>query len=86
MTENVENLILEMLKGLRNELKDFRTRYDIDTADLKQRMTSIERGIGGMKREAAELYDDHARQQSAIDRLSERLDRVEKRLELTGSP
>lgn len=83
MTDNVENLILEMLKGLRNELKSFRARYESDASDMKLRMTAIERGIGSMKRDAAEIYEDHARQQAAIDRLSERLDQVEKRLELS---
>lgn len=83
MTDNVENLILEMLKGLRNELKSFRARYESDASDMKLRMTAIERGIGSMKRDSAEMYEDHARQQAAIDRLSERLDQVEKRLELS---
>jgi|CXWL01.1.fsa_nt_gi uncharacterized coiled-coil protein SlyX len=85
MTENVENLVLEVLKGLRNDVRDFRTRFELDVSDLKQRMTGIERGIGGIKREVAEAYDEHARQQAAIDRLTERLDRIEKRLELTSS-
>lgn len=83
MSDNVENLILEMLKGLRNELKSFRARYESDASDMKLRMTAIERGIGSMKRDSAEMYEDHARQQAAIDRLSERLDQVEKRLELS---
>ena len=76
MSDNVENLILEMLKGLRNELKSFRARYESDASDMKLRMTAIERGIGSMKRDSAEMYEDHARQQAAIDRLSERLDQV----------
>jgi archaellum component FlaC len=82
MTENVENLVLEHLRALRNELREFRTRHDEDMSDIKQRLTTLERGIGGMKRDAAELYEDHARQQASIDRLAERIDRIERRLEL----
>jgi uncharacterized coiled-coil protein SlyX len=84
MTDNIENLVLEHLRSLRNELRDFRTRHDADMSDIKQRLTTLERGIAGMKRDSAELYDDHARQQAAIDRLSERMDRIERRLELRG--
>ena len=82
MTENVDNLVLEHLRALRNELREFRTRHDQDMSDIKQRLTTLERGIGGMKRDTAELYDDHARQQASIDRLAERIDRIERRLEL----
>jgi archaellum component FlaC len=82
MTENVENLVLEHLRALRNELREFRTRHDEDMSDIKQRLTTLERGIGGMKRDAAELYEDHARQQASIDRLAERIDRIERHLEL----
>lgn len=50
MSENVDNLILEMLKGLRGEVKDFRVRYEEDMDDLKARMSSLEssmlHGIG----------------------------------------
>lgn len=83
MTDNVENLVLEHLRALRNELREFRTRHDQDMSDIKQRLTTLERGIGGMKRDTAELYDDHARQQASIDRLAERVDRLERRLELS---
>ena len=42
MRENVDNLILEMLKGLRGDLKEFRNRYIEDMDDLKGRMSSLE--------------------------------------------
>jgi uncharacterized coiled-coil protein SlyX len=86
MTENVENLVLEHLRALRNELREFRTRHNEDMSDIKQRLTMLERGIGGMKRDTAELYDDHARQQAGIDRLAERVDRLERRLERRDEP
>ena len=84
MTENIDSLILEHLKGFRNEFKSFKSKYDEDMKDLKFRLTTLERGIGGMKRETADLYEDHARQQSAIDRLTDRIDKIERRLDLSN--
>lgn len=85
MADNVENLVLEHLRALRNELREFRTRHDQDMSDIKQRLITLERGIGGMKRDTAELYDDHARQQASIDRLAERVDRLERRLDIASA-
>lgn len=82
MTDNTEDLVLEMLKGLRNEVATLRTEMHEQFGDLKARMTAIERGIGGMKRDTAEIYDDHARQQASIDKLTARVERIERRLEL----
>jgi len=84
MTENIDNLILEHLKGFRNEFKTFKSKYDEDMKDLKARLTTLERGIGSMKRETADLYEDHARQQAAIDRLTDRIDKIERRLDLSN--
>ena len=49
MTDNVENIILEMLKGLRSDVKEFRLRYEEDVDDLKARMTSLEKSIVSVK-------------------------------------
>ncbi|PZN80084.1 MAG: hypothetical protein DM484_10430 [Candidatus Methylumidiphilus alinenensis] len=84
MTENIDSLILEHLKGFRNEFKSFKSKYDEDIKDIKLRLTTLERGIGSMKRETADLYEDHARQQAAIDRLTDRIDKIERRLDLSN--
>jgi len=55
MTENIDSLILEHLKGFRSEFKSFKSKYDEDMKDLKFRLTTLERGIGSMKRKAADL-------------------------------
>lgn len=81
--ENVENLLLEHLKGLRNEVRDFRAKTEEEFSEIKQRLSSLERGQAKGHAEYADLYGDHARQQSAIDRLNDRLNRIERRLELT---
>lgn len=78
MTENVENLVLEHRRALRAGQE----RMEYELREIKARLTSLERGQAKGHAEYADLYGDHARQQAAIDRLSERLDRIEKRLEL----
>lgn len=83
MTDNVENLVLEHLKSLRNELRDFRTRHDQDMDDLKYRLTSIERGQANMKHETADHYENYVRQQVSLDQVIKRLERIERRLELS---
>ena len=82
MTENVENLILEMLKGMRGELKDFRNRYTDDMDDLKARMSSLETSMVSVKRDVNHGDDVDARQQVALDKIMKRLERIENRLEL----
>lgn len=84
MSDNVENLILEHLKGFRNEFRDFRTKYDQDIDDIKHRLTTIERGQGGMKHDAADQYDNYVRQQISIDQLAKRIEHLERQLELIG--
>lgn len=79
-----DNIVLEMLRGLRSDIATFRNDTRADLNDIKERMLTIERGIGGMKRDSADLFDDHARQQSAIDRIIQRIEILEKRLEIQG--
>lgn len=82
MTDNVENLLLEMLKGLRNDLKEFRSRYEDDMDDLKARMTSLESSMIGVKREINHGDETDARQQVSLDKLVKRIEKIEHRLEL----
>ena len=83
MTDNIENSVIEHLKALRSELKEFRNKHDADMADIKHRLTSLERGMAAVKRDASDYYEGQVGQQITIDRLSERLDRIERRLEHT---
>lgn len=83
MSENVENLIVEHLKGLRNELRDFRAEHQRDMEDLRQRFTHVERAMAGIKRDQANQYEDAARQQVGIDALLKRVERIERRLDLS---
>ena len=84
MTENTENLLLEMLKGLRNEVRDFRVHFENDMDDLKARMSSLESAMVGVKREVTQGDEVDARQQVLLDRIIKRIERIERRLELEG--
>ena len=77
MTENVENLILEHLRAIRNDVKEFREETKEEFAAMKQRINSIERSNAG-------LHEDTAAIQTRLDRLDGRIARVEKRLELSS--
>lgn len=77
MGENVENLIIEHLKGLRNELREFREETRADLQTIKMRLNSLERASAG-------LHDDNAITQTRLDRVDSRIDRIEKRMELVG--
>lgn len=79
---DTENLVLEMLKGLRNDVGGLRSEMREQLADIKQRMLATLRGIGGIKRDAAGTYEDQARQQASIDALVARIEHIERRLEL----
>lgn len=83
MADNTENLILEMLKGLRNDVKEFRFRYEEDVDDLKARMSSLESAMVSVKREVNHSDEVNARQQVSLDKIMKRIERIEHRLEMT---
>ena len=82
MSDNVENLILEHLKGLRSEVQTLRAEMHTEFKDVKHRITSVETVIVGMKHESADIKGDYVRQQVSLDNIVERIQRIEKRLEL----
>lgn len=71
MTEETENLVLEILKKVR--VSQERTEQDI--ADLKLRVTAVEQHLGQQQVQLAALN-------GRMDRFDERLARIERRLEL----
>lgn len=54
--------------------------------DVKHRFNRLESGVAGIRRDEAGTAEDIARQQSTIDRLMERIERIERRLALTSGP
>ena len=78
MTENVENVILEHLRHIRVRVD----RIAEDMGDLKHRRSSLESAMVTVKREVSAGDETDARQQVTLDRLADRLERIERRLDL----
>ncbi len=78
MTDNVANLILEHLRALRSELGLVKTVVE----QINERLRSHDAAILDLRRSDVHGYEEHARQQVSLDRLSERVERIEKRFEL----
>lgn len=78
------DLVLENLKILRNELRDFREANRQDMDDLKARMSSLETAMISVKREVNHGDEADARLQVLLDRLAKRIDVIERRLELNN--
>jgi len=78
MTDNVENLVLEHLRALRAG----QDRIEHKLSELSSRMTSLETTVSRSRSDNLSTQEDVYRQQGSIDRINERLERVEKRLEL----
>lgn len=84
MSDNIENLILEHLKALRNDVKTLREEMHHEFTDVKHRLSTVERGIAAVRHETADGFESYVRQQVTIDKITERLERIERRLEINS--
>ena len=78
MTDNTENLVLEHLRHIRG-------RVDLIADDMKEvklRLSTLESSLSLVRREIIIGDETGARQQTSIDRILDRLERIERRLEL----
>jgi tetrahydromethanopterin S-methyltransferase subunit G len=78
MSEATENLVLEHLRHIRG-------RVDLISDDMKEvklRLSSLESSLSLVRREIIVGDETGARQQASIDRIVERLERIEHRLDL----
>lgn len=82
--DNVENLVIEHLKSLRSEVLGLRAAMQDEFKEVKHRLGQIEAKTLGARRDAVGTQEDVYRQQSAIDAIKERIERIERRLELQG--
>ena len=79
MTDNIDNIVLEHLRVLRAG----QDRIKTGLKKVKQRLTSVESGIAGLRRDNLGTQEDVYRQQTVIDAIQDRLQRIEKRFELS---
>ncbi|MGI0014463.1 MAG: hypothetical protein ACREBU_13635 [Nitrososphaera sp.] len=78
MTENVEDLVLEHLRHIRGRVDQIAD----DMKEVKLRLSTLESSMSLVRREIIIGDETGVRQQAAIDRIMDRLERIERRLEL----
>lgn len=78
MTENIENIILETLKKIQAEQSSSRDR----DAEILSRLSHIESGLARVTREEAINYTEIIQDRHMVDKLKERVERLERRLEI----
>lgn len=76
--EGPESLVLRYLRNIDRKLD----RVIEELHDLKGRVTALEEQVVGLRRDIFQLYEAQVRMQHTLDRHGERLDRIERRLEL----
>ena len=75
---NPEKIVLEHLVVLRNELKEFRKESREELQIIKMRLNSMERTVSG-------AHDDNVIVQMRLDKVDEKINKIEKRLELAAA-
>lgn len=78
MTENVENLMLEHLKRFQATLERIEQRL----GELTIRQTETHSAVLGLRRDQVNDAEISAHLQVQLDGVKERLDRIERRLDL----
>lgn len=81
MSENTENLVLELLRAIRGDIASIKD----DVRELTHRVGRVELAVAGLRRDIAHFEEATADQSVRLDRISERVDRIEKRLELAAN-
>ncbi len=79
MVNDVENLILDHLKRFQSG----QDRIERELKEIKNRLSQVEISLAGVRGDIDHLAGDQARQQVSFDNLSDRVERIEKRLELS---
>lgn len=79
MTDDTENRVLERLKQIQAELAAARER----DREIISRLGQIESAVAHVGRYQADNYEAIVTDRAAIDKLTERVERIERRLELT---
>ena len=80
MSENVENMVLEHLKRFQATLD----RVERKISELTGRVANLEGGQASIIQHLGHLAAADAAQQLSTDNVNDRLDRIERRLELAN--
>jgi len=82
VADNVENIVLEMLRALRNEVSSHSVRMDEQFESVRLRLSSVESHLVSLQREVVNLHGDVTIVHNRMDKFETRLDRIEHRLDL----
>ncbi len=80
MTDNLDSLVLEHLRAIRADISSIKE----DVREVKTRLAVLESGVAGLRRDFADLGIAIAGQDIRSDRVADRLEQIEKRLDLAG--
>jgi len=75
MSEGMDNLVLEMLRAIRAS----QARTEEDMRELKHRMSTVEQQIAQI---LASEMSHYAGVSSRLDRITDRLERLERRMDI----
>ena len=78
MTEDIDNLMLEHLKRFQAGQDRIERKLD----ELIVRVGHLEGSVSGLRRDFAHADENSASMGVRMDRINERIERIEKRLEL----
>lgn len=78
MTETVDNLVLEHLKKIQTEQSASRER----DSEILSRLAHIETSVARLARDGADNFAEVISDRHVVDKLKERIERIERRLEL----
>jgi hypothetical protein len=78
MAGSVDNLMLEHLKKIQAEQSASRER----DAEMLSRLAHIETSVARLARDGADNFAEVISDRHAVDKLKERIERIERRLEL----
>lgn len=81
MSDNTDNLVLEHLRAIRSDLAAVRD----DTREIKTRLAIVESGVAGLRRDNGDFASSIAAQHLSYDRLADRVERIEQRLNLADA-
>lgn len=82
MVDASDELMLEQLRQIRATLAVHSRKFD----EVLYRLSAVEIGVAGLRREQAVQVESVAYLQARVDRVEGQIDRINQRLELSEAP
>jgi hypothetical protein len=82
MADEPENLTLIYLRGIDAKVDGLAA----ELREIRDRLTAVEIGLIGIRRDIGGLAETDARRQASVDRLRDQMTRVNRRLDISVQP